>query len=88
MSLEPRYADLTTQSFNITLLPAMNLTNVHEENTTQTETLVRHAASVRSGDNAAALAQEAKNICMYMHTSGSTGTLSLPPSVRDHALIK
>ncbi|KAI0341272.1 acetyl-CoA synthetase-like protein [Trametopsis cervina] len=72
-ALTLRYQGLPTDSFQLSVLPAFDLTNLDVESSEATQSLLAHAASIKSSDNADALRAEARGVCMYMHTSGSTG---------------
>ncbi|KAI0687615.1 hypothetical protein BC835DRAFT_1419809 [Cytidiella melzeri] len=72
-ALEPRYRDLPTRFSKFSILPTFDLAQVQEENPTQIEALLRRVESIKRGEHADALRKEARNICMYMHTSGTTG---------------
>ncbi|KAI0687623.1 hypothetical protein BC835DRAFT_1419815 [Cytidiella melzeri] len=72
-TLEARYKDLPTETLKLTVLPAFDLANLHEDHPEKIAALLRYVDSFKRGESADALRKESQNTCMYMHTSGSTG---------------
>jgi acyl-coenzyme A synthetase/AMP-(fatty) acid ligase len=74
-ALESRYKDLPTDSdlFKLTILPAFDSVSVQNEDIDQTEAFLQRIELLKHGEHADAFREEAQRVCMYMHTSGSTG---------------